>query len=447
MRKRGIKNEVKIVEAGSEKRTKGYRYFMFLTLFMGYILVYFHRYCPAVIALDMQKEFNLTGTLLGVLGSAYFYTYGLMQLPSGLLADSWGPRKTVASFFLLAAAGSILMGLAPNLGMAILGRVLVGIGVSTLFVCNFKLLSEWFEPRGFVIMGGIFMATGGIGAIFSSALLAWFSNLIGWRMTFVATGMITLIIATLIYGFVRNNPQEKGWSSPRISEKCQCGAKVSLLAGVKQVVTARRFWPLSIWCFFTTGIFFALAGLWAGPYLVHVYGLSKSAVGNILSILALALIIGSPILSFISNYVGRKPIFIGCSLLLLSVFSLFYLFPGRLPQFMLYVLFFCLSLSGTAAGHVQATVSKELFPSAVAGTAVGIVNIFPFFGGALFQTIFGVIISYSGHIKGVYSFNGYQRMFLFCGAGALISLVAAFYLQETLHVIEAKKDIKSEVRN
>lgn len=72
--------------------------------------MFFHRLCPAVIALDIQASFGLTGTLLGVLGSAYFYSYALMQLPTGLMADSWGPRKTVSSFFVLAGIGSIIMG-------------------------------------------------------------------------------------------------------------------------------------------------------------------------------------------------------------------------------------------------------------------------------------------------------------------------------------------------
>ncbi|UCC41782.1 MAG: MFS transporter, partial [Candidatus Aminicenantes bacterium] len=133
-----------------------YRYIICLVIFLGYVLVFFHRLCPAVIALDMQKAFGASGTLLGLLGSAYFYPYAIMQLPTGVLADSWGPRKTVSAFFLLAALGSVLMGIAPALSVAILGRILVGVGVSTLFVCNFKLLAEWFSPRKFVIMGGIF---------------------------------------------------------------------------------------------------------------------------------------------------------------------------------------------------------------------------------------------------------------------------------------------------
>lgn len=419
-------------EPGGVEKAKRYRYLICLIVFLSYILVYFHRLCPAVIALDIQEAFNATGTLLGVLGSAYFYTYAVMQLPSGLLADSWGPRKTIASFFILAAAGSVLMGLAPNLGLAILGRVLVGFGVSTLFVCNFKLLSEWFDQREFVIMGGIFMATGGIGVLASSAPLAWVSDLIGWRMILVAVGIMTLVMAALIYGFVRNSPQDKGWPPLYSSEKSQQRAKIGLLPGMKQVLMAGRFWPLAIWCFFAPGIFFALAGLWAGPYLIHVYGLSKAAAGGVLSMLGVALIIGSPSLSFISNQSGRKPVFISCSLFLLMVCGLLYMFPGKLPLFVLYVLFFFLSLSGTGIGPLTATVSKELFPLTIAGTAVGTMNTFSFFGGALFQVIIGAIVGQAGHEEGIHSLAGYQRMFLFCVAGALTSLVAAFFLQETL---------------
>ncbi len=109
--------------------------------------MFFHRLCPAVIALDIQASFGLTGTLLGILGSAYFYSYAAMQLPTGLMADSWGPRKTVSSFFVLAGLGSILMGVAPNLSIAVLGRILVG-AVLTAQSHGQKL----YAPLGFQYM-------------------------------------------------------------------------------------------------------------------------------------------------------------------------------------------------------------------------------------------------------------------------------------------------------
>ena len=136
---------------------KYYRYVIFTIISSAYVLVYFHRLSPAVIAVDMQEFFNISGGVLGLLSSAYFYPYAVMQLPAGFLVDSWGPRKTVSFFLILAALGSIMMGLAPNMSLAFFGRMLIGIGVSTVFVSNFKLLAEWFAPRDFAVMGGIFM--------------------------------------------------------------------------------------------------------------------------------------------------------------------------------------------------------------------------------------------------------------------------------------------------
>ena len=125
-------------------------------------------------------------------------------------------------------------------------------------------------------------------------------------------------------------------------------------------------------------------GTVGGPYLIQVYGLSKTAAGSVLSMFAVALMVGSPFLSWIANHIGRKPVFISCSLLLIAVCGLFYSFTEGLTLPMLYLLFFCLFLSGGTTGPVVAAVSKELFPVAIAGTSVGMVNLFPFFwGGAL----------------------------------------------------------------
>ena len=73
------------------QKAKTYRWVIFTILAFGYILVYFHRLCPAVLAVDMMHDLHTSGALTGLLGAAYFYPYALMQLPAGLLSDSWGP--------------------------------------------------------------------------------------------------------------------------------------------------------------------------------------------------------------------------------------------------------------------------------------------------------------------------------------------------------------------
>lgn len=413
-------------------RTLAYRYVICLIIFFSYILVFFHRLCPAVIGLEMQETFGISGTLLGVLASAYFYPYAIMQVPSGILADYWGPRKTVTTFFLLAAFGSILMGMAPNLPMAILGRILVGFGVSVLFVSNFKLLSEWFSPSGFTIMGGIFLAMGGIGALSSSLPLAWASNLVGWRMTLVIVGGITLMMAFLIYGLVRNRPSDMGLPSIGTTHEDAAEGLMSLSQGMKLVVTSPRFWALSIWGFCTAGVSFALGGLWGGPYLIHVYGLNKTAAGQVLSMFAAALIVGGPLSGWAANRAGRKPVLMGCSLLLTAVSGCFYAFTGELSLPLLYLLFFLFFLGAAAPAPVFAAAGKELFPASMAGTSIGTLNILPFLGGAILQVVTGSILARRGPVGPVYALAGYRDMFLLYLSVSVLCLVVSFFLKETL---------------
>lgn len=397
------------------------------------MLVFFHRLCPAVIALDIQASFGLSGTLLGVLGSAYFYAYAIMQLPTGLMADSWGPRKTMSAFFILAGIGSVMMGVAPNLPAAVMGRILIGIGVSTVFVCNFKLLSEWFTVRQFVIMGSAFMAMGGLGALSSSAPLAWISTAVGWRMALIAVGIITLLMAGLVYAFVRNRPSDIGLPSIR-PDGNEMQKKIGVLSGMKMVVFSGRFWPIAVWAFCVIGISFAVGGLWAGPYLMQVYGLSKSAAGGVLSTFALAMIFGSPLLGWLSNRFGRKPVLIGCSVILIGVTGTMSWFVDTLSLSALYLLFFCFFLTGGAVGPIVAAVSKELFPISISGTAVGVVNLFPFAGAAFFQILIGAVLTAHTPVQDNYAAIGYQTMFLICLAGAVLSLAAALLMQETMEM-------------
>ena len=385
--------------------------------------------------MDIQASFGLSGTLLGLLASAYFYAYAFMQLPTGLMADSWGPRKTVSSFFILAGIGSILMGIAPNLSIAILGRILVGIGVSTVFVCNFKLLSEWFTARQFIIMGAAFMAMGGLGALSSSAPLAWASDAIGWRMTLTGVGLVTLVMAGLVYGFVRNRPADMGLAP--IKKPTQTADKpledsIRLVDGLKMVLFSGRFWPVAIWAFCVIGISFAVGGLWGGPYLMHVYGLSKTAAGSVLSTFALALIFGSPLFGWLGNRFGRKPVLMVCSLVLMVVCGLMSWLVDSLSIVALYVLFFCFFVTGGAIGPVLAAMSKELFPIAISGTSVGMVNLFPFVGATFFQIVIGSVLSAQGLGQHQFATIGYQHMFLICLAGAALSLAATIFMKETL---------------
>ncbi len=410
-----------------------YRWLIFWVLAIGYLFVYFHRVSSAVVAPELVKAFGISGAVLGILASAYFYPYACMQLPVGLLADSLGPRKTVTTFLLIACLGAILFGLSPNITVAIFARVLVGLGVAALFVPTMKILAEWFRVKEFATMTGILMAVGGIGWLSAATPLALLTTWLGWRMAFVLIGVITLVIAVLTWAFVRNRPEEMGW--PRITETTEAAqAGVGLLEGIGIVLSRRHFWPLAFWFFFSYGTVIGFGGLWGGPYLMEIYGLSKPQAGNILMMIAVGMIIGSPLLGWLSDKVfsARKPVMVGGAFIYFLSWLPLALKPGGLSVALLYLLSFLIGVFGSAIVIVAFTANKELFPKEIAGTSTGLVNIFPFAGGAVFPPVMGYIMDKVGRVGGAYPVEAYQRAFLFCLLAALAAFLSVCFMKETL---------------
>lgn len=410
-----------------------YRWLVFTVLAGGYVLVYFHRLCPAVLAVDMMRDLNASGALLGLLGSAYFYPYALMQLPAGLLADSWGARRTITVFTLIAFAGAMILGLASTVGMAILGRVLVGVGASMLFVPTMKVLTEWFRPQEFARMTGILLAMGGLGSLFSATPLALVSEWMGWRMAFTIVALATLFLAVLVWLLVRDRPGDFGMKLPMDAVGATREPAVKLLDGVKQVLANRFFWPLAGWFFFQSAVFFTFAGLWGGPYLQHIYLLSGSEAGQVLSLVAVGLIIGGPLQTWMSNRVfkGRKPVLIMSAAITTVVIVVLLLVPAALTLSALSALCLLLGMFTSASVVVGFSAAKELFSLRIAGTAIGLINLFPFAGGAALQPLFGWVLQQHVLDASGYPVAAYRSAFALLLVCALLALICSCFVRET----------------
>jgi sugar phosphate permease len=405
-----------MIESKASATPPRYRWVVFCLLAFGYLLVYFHRLCPAVVALDMQADLKTSGALLGFLAAAYFYPYALMQIPSGLLSDSWGPRKTITVFFALAGAASIFLGTVDSLGLAILARVLVGLGVAMLFVPTMKVMTNWFKTDEFAMMTGVLMAVGGLGAYFAARPLAWLSDIMGWRGSFVIIGAVTLVLAVAVWVLVRNTPEEKGLAAvnPPAGDNPGSAKTIGLGQGIKMVLSTGGFWFLAAWFFFSFSIFFSFGGLWGGPYLMQIYGYSKAEAGNILGMMALAMIVGSPVFGWLSDKVfrSRKKVLILASVITLGLTVPLAFFPAAMNRPALYLLCFLFGLFNSAVVIVAFTAAKELFPVEIAGTSVGLANLFPFLGGAVAPPIVGAILEAQEKTAAGYSAQAYSRAFL-----------------------------------
>jgi len=429
-----------------ERRMMVYRWAIFAVLGLAYFFVYFHRLSLSVVADDLAADFDVAAGVLGLLGSVYFYCYAAMQFPAGLLADSVGPRKTVTVSLLLAAAGSVFFGLAPGIRTAFAARVAVGLGVSMVFIPTMKILSQWFRAGEFAVMAGILNAVGGVGVLAGTWLLGLLATWFGWRISFQVIGGASLLLMALVWLIVRDRPSDKGWpsiaptgdrsASTKAPQETPDGAtaNIGLFAGAKRVVGTKHFWPVAIWFFFDCGIFFGFGGLWSGPYLMHVYGMSKGQAGAVLSMLAWGMIVGSPLLGLLSERLlhSRKRVFILASAILTLLMLLVVMRPASLPHWALYVWFFLFSVFSSAIVIMGFTTTKELFPVAMAGTSVGTVNLFPFFGGAVFMWLLGRILDAYPHAPDAgYPLAGYRVVLLVLLIASVLALACTLVMKET----------------
>src|SRR5574343_673888 len=147
---------------------------------LAYILSFFQRFSPAGVAPDLASAFQTSAASLGVLAATYFYVYTLMQIPTGILADTLGPRRILAVGGVVAGTGSFLFGLAADLSQALIGRTLVGLGVSVTFIAMLKIIAVWFEENRFASLTGLGVFVGNIGSVLAGVPLAMAATEIGW---------------------------------------------------------------------------------------------------------------------------------------------------------------------------------------------------------------------------------------------------------------------------
>lgn len=100
--------------------------------------------------------------------------------------------------------------MSPTFFIAILGRIMVGLGVSVLFISTLKILANWFTKKEFALVTGILMAVGGLGWLSAATPPALLTGWLGWRVTFLIIGLVNLTLALFTYLIVRDTPTQMG---------------------------------------------------------------------------------------------------------------------------------------------------------------------------------------------------------------------------------------------
>ncbi|BEQ14833.1 MFS transporter [Desulfoferula mesophila] len=399
-----------------------------------YLMAFYQRVAPAVITRELMSQFGLSAAALGNLSAYYFYAYVAMQIPTGVLADHWGPRRLLSSGALVAGAGSLLFGLAPSLGWAELGRLLIGGAVAVAWVALLKLAAHWFNAKRFAAITGMGLLVGVIGAVTAGAPLRLLVDAFGWRPVLAASGVLTLAIALAIWLVIRDDPSQRGWRS-HAPARAPDGASHGILAGVAHIWRYPNTVLLCIAGGGVVGPALTFAGLWGPPYLCQRYGLTPAQGGLICSVLMLSWAVGSPLVGGLSDRMGRrKPVYLGGTVVVFLGWLVMLYWPG-LP---LTAFVGVGVLAGLATGGMILTFAwcKESVPVHLGGTVSGAANMGIMLGPTLLQPTVGWLLDLNwggAVVQGarVYDLSAYQISFIPMVAWILLAVVLLALARES----------------
>jgi len=356
---------------------------VFLPFALGYFISYFFRNVNAIIEADLVGDLGFSAASLGLLTSVYFISFASFQLPLGLLLDRFGPRRTESVLLIFAALGALIFSMAESLSGLILGRLLIGFGVSACLMASFKAYVLWFPPDRLPLMNGLQMVAGGLGAMSATVPLRTALEFTDWRGVFLILSGLTLFSALVLWLVY---PEKEGSTGPVPMKK--------QLEGLKTVLTSRPFLAIAPLVMFSQSAQMAIQGLWAKPWLRDVAGLDEAECANHLMWMMAAMMAGFFLLGLLSErlYQARKisPVTVGVSAMAVFIVLQLLMALGWTAQPMLLMTAF--SFFATAGILPYAGLS-QIFPKDLSGRVSTSLNLTVFLGAFAVQWGLGEIIS------------------------------------------------------
>jgi sugar phosphate permease len=430
------------------RRTKQLAWIVFVVAMIAHIFNFIQRTAGAAAVDRIMADLGITATAVGGVLAMYFYIYAAMQFPSGVLADTLGPRKTISLGSLIASIGSIIFGMAPSLLLLYTGRLLISLGVSVIFISILKLLTEWFQSHFFARVTSLTAFIGNIGSLLATTPMALLIMAVGWRFSFVSIGIASLVVSFACWFIIRNKPEDAGLPSPSITEQYisaqqpspdreQNETTLTLGERIRLLFTNKYIWPPFLISLGSYGTLLVLQSAWGIPYLMQVYEMPRASAANVIFFLIITHILGVILVPYISDKLQRRklPVLVCTVGYLVSWLVLIIWNGGKPPVPALYILYSFMGLL-TGITPLNYIIVKEVVPRSISGMAMSIVNLACFASASIFQILFGVVLdlNWQGMMSEgarVYTLEAFRYGFIVVSAGVFISVIGALLLKET----------------
>ncbi|QWG22637.1 MFS transporter [Bradyrhizobium sediminis] len=385
------------------------------TMATAYMASHFFRASNVTIGLDLMRDLAIGPEALGALTGAFFFGFAAMQIPCGFLFDHFGPRRTVTGLLILATIGGAIFTLAPSWPVLLTGRVLMGAGFGVMLIGTMVVVTRWFPPDRFSTLIAMVMSIGLLGNLAATTPLAWASEAIGWRGVFGVAVVFTALAAIAVWLVVRDAPS----GHPFLERTAE--APRQMLQGLMEVLRNPRLKPILALNFCSYACTFTVQGLWGGPFLREVHGMSAIEAGNVLLAAVVTYQFGMLAFGPLDRLLDtRKWIAIGGSLVVIALLAILALAsqpPAWVPvAAILGIGFF------SASSTMVLTHGRGIIPDRLIGRGMSTLNTSVMLGVACMQTLSGVIVgAFEPLAGGARSETAYRALF---GVLTLVLIVA-----------------------
>jgi predicted MFS family arabinose efflux permease len=391
-------------------------FFIVATLATAYVASHFFRASNVTIGLDLMRDLRIGPAALGALTGAFFFGFSVMQIPCGFFFDHYGPRRTIVGMLLLAVVGGAVFTLAPSWPILLTGRALMGAGFGVMLIGSMIVISRWFPPDRFSTLSSLVLSVGLIGNLLATTPLAWGAETIGWRGVFAIVVAFTALSAIAVWLIVRDAPP----GHPFLARTAE--SPTEMLRGLAEVLRNPKLPFILALNFCNYACTFTVQGLWGGPYLRDVHGLTKIASGNVLFAAVIAYQVGMLVFGPLDRVLDtRKWIAIAGTLMVSAILGTLALL-GQPPVWLAITgivgIGFC-----SASSTMIMTHGRAIFPDRLIGRGMATMNTSVMLGVACMQTLSGIILGgFTPLADGTRSELAYRTLFGFMCVVLLVAM-------------------------
>jgi predicted MFS family arabinose efflux permease len=381
----------------------------------AYTASHFFRASNVTIGLDLMRDLHIGPEALGALTGAFFFGFSAMQIPCGFLFDRYGPRRTVSGMLLLAVAGATLFTLATSWPLLLTGRVLMGAGFGVMLIGSMVVISRWFPPDRFSTLASMVLSIGLVGNLLATTPLAWGTEQIGWRGVFGLVVAFTAIAGLAVWVVVRDAPP----GHPFLERRAESAA--DMVRGLLDVLRNPMLPFILALNFCNYACTFTVQGLWGGPFLREVHGLTSIESGNVLLAAVIAYQIGLLTFGPLDRVLDtRKWIVIAGTSMIAAILAALALW-AHMPLWLAVGAIVGVGFL-SASGTMIMTHGRSIFPDRLIGRGMATMNTSVMLGVACMQTVSGIVLGAFPLADGARTETAYRSLFGFMCVVLLVAL-------------------------